>query len=160
MAKVLYPGSFDPVTFGHLDLINRIYNLFDEIIVAVVVNPTKQSLLTVSQRVELLKLVKAKYWGDKITIITGDGLLADLIMRYKVEALVKGVRNTLDFEYELPMSSINEKLTKIPTVLVPSSPEYSYISSSRLKEVFSLGGDVSYMAPTEVIECLKENISK
>ena len=150
--KILIPGSFDPPTNGHIDVINRCSKIFTEIIVGVVVNPSKDSLFTRTERSEMLD----KIFNEKqnIKIESFEGLLVDFASKHNVDAIVKGLRAMTDFDYEFQMAQANFTLASYETIFIPSSPEYGYLSSSMVKEIHSYGGDVSSLVPAEVLKSL------
>jgi pantetheine-phosphate adenylyltransferase len=139
------PGSFDPVTNGHLDIIGRASRLFDEVIVAVLINKSKSSLFTVDERIEMLTEVTADYGNVKIDSF--HGLLVDFCRDRGVQVIVKGLRAVSDFDYELQMGQMNLSLAEVETLFMPTNPLYSYLSSSLVKEVATYGGDVSALVP-------------
>ena len=145
MTKVVCPGSFDPVTNGHLDIIERSAHLFDEVVVAVLVNPNKQGLFTIDERLALLD--KATSHLPNVSTDSFSGLLVDFCTQNRVDAIVKGLRAVTDFDYELQMAQMNGSLTEVDTVFIPTSPEYSFLASSLVKEVAKHGGDVSGLIP-------------
>ncbi len=150
MASIaLVPGSFDPVTLGHLDIIERAARHFDTLIVAVIRNPQKaNSLFTLEERQELLAECLAHLPNIRIEFFKG--LLVDFAKEHDASAIVKGLRAVSDFEYELQMAQMNQRLSGIDTFFVSTSPQYSFLSSSLVKEVARFGGDVSSMVPTVV----------
>lgn len=152
MTKVVCPGSFDPVTNGHLDIIGRADRLFDEVTVAVLVNESKRGLFPVEERLELLREVTKEF--DNVIIDTFDGLLVDFCTARGIAAIVKGLRAVSDFDYELQMAQMNSNLTDVDTLFIPTSPEYSFLASSLVKEVAKHGGDVSGLVPPLVLEHL------
>ncbi len=153
MAIALCPGSFDPVTFGHVDIIERTARHFDEVIVAIIRNPQKtQSLFTLEERQEML--AEELEHLDNIRLEVFKGLLVDFARQRGADAIVKGLRAVSDFDYELQMAQMNQKLTDIDTFFLSTSPEYSYLSSSLVKEVARFGGDVSEMVPERVVKRL------
>jgi pantetheine-phosphate adenylyltransferase len=152
------PGSFDPVTNGHIDIIGRAAALFDEVVVAVGVNKSKQRLFTAEERIEMLSEVCAPY--DNVRIDSFDGLLTDFCKEHDVRAIVKGLRAVSDFDYELQMAQMNSSLAGIETVFVPTSPEYSFLASSLVKEVAAFGGDVSSLVPATVLERLTVRLAE
>jgi pantetheine-phosphate adenylyltransferase len=155
LATALCPGSFDPVTLGHVDIIERSARHFDEVIVAVIRNPQKtQSLFSLEERQELLK--ESLSHLDNIRIEFFKGLLVDFAKEHGAEAIVKGLRAVSDFDYELQMAQMNQRLTGIDTFFLSTSPQYSFLSSSLVKEVAKYGGDVSGMVPPLVNERLLE----
>ncbi|HQR33433.1 MAG TPA: pantetheine-phosphate adenylyltransferase [Blastocatellia bacterium] len=150
--RAIYPGTFDPLTNGHLDIISRAATLFDEVIVALLVNPGKNPMFSVSERVEILnEVLKPKL--PQVSIETFEGLLVEYCRQRQVNAIIRGVRSVKDYEYELPMVLMNRKLNPdVETVLLIASEENSYISSSLIKEVYSLGGAIEGLVPSLVIE--------
>lgn len=152
MTHVLCPGSFDPPTLGHLDVVDVATRLFDRVTVAVVINPAKTGLFTVPERLELLREVTTGWPG--VMIDSFDGLLVDYCARQGIDAIVKGFRSPGDVEYEQTMAHMNAHLASIPTLLIPSAPEYSFVSSSLVKQVASYGGDVSALVSPVVEEAL------
>ncbi|NRQ51361.1 pantetheine-phosphate adenylyltransferase [Aeromicrobium stalagmiti] len=145
MTKVVCPGSFDPVTNGHLDIVERSARLFDEVVVAVLVNESKQGLFTIEERLELLS--EATKHLPNVSTASFKGLLVDFCTANGVDAIVKGLRAVTDFDYELQMAQMNGSLTEVDTVFIPTSPEYSFLASSLVKEVAKHGGDVSGLIP-------------
>ena len=152
--KVLIPGSFDPPTNGHIDVITRCLKVFDEVLVGVIVNPSKESLFTTDTRSEMLNEVFNN--NKNITIKSFEGLLVDFAKENKVKAIVKGLRAMTDFDYELQMAQMNFNLADFETIFIPTSPEYGYVSSSLVKEIHSYGGDVSELVPDNVSKRLKD----
>lgn len=148
MHRVVYPGSFDPVTNGHVDVLQRATQLFDQVIVALGMNPSKSGLFSPDERLSMLRTETESY--PNVELATFDGLLVDFCHQREALAIVKGLRVTGDFEFELQMAQMNFRLTGVQTVLMPTSPEYSYLSSSLVKEVAAYGGDVSGLVPEEV----------
>jgi len=157
MHKAVCPGSFDPVTNGHLDVFARAAHLADEVVVAVLVNRTKQSLFTVEERIEMLREVTRPY--KNITIDSFDGLLVDYCRTHGVQAIVKGLRAISDFDYELQMAQMNYRLSRVETLFISTNPEYGYLSSSLIKEVARFGGDVSGSVPDTVLRRLNDKFS-
>ena len=156
MPKALIPGSFDPVTFGHLDVIERTARLFDHVLVVVVANPGKAPpLFALDERQQMLAEVTA-HLGD-VEVGAFEGLLVDFAMANGVDAIVKGLRAVSDFDFELQMAQVNERMSGIPTVFFPTAPEHSFLSSSLVREVARFGGDVSSMVPAPVAQRLKEH---
>ena len=155
MATALCPGSFDPVTHGHLDIIERTARHFDKVIVAVIRNPQKaQSLFTLEERQEMLKEVTSHLPNVSIDFFTG--LLVEFAKEHAANAIVKGLRAVSDFDYELQMAQMNQQLSGIDTFFISTSPQYSFLSSSLVREVAKFGGDVSSMVPPVVAERLDE----
>jgi pantetheine-phosphate adenylyltransferase len=153
--RAVCPGSFDPVTNGHLDIIGRAANLYDEVVVAVLVNQSKSSLFGVDERIELLRSVTAR-WAN-VRIDSFRGLLVDYCRRHDIPVIVKGLRAVSDFDYELQMAQMNRGLAGIDTMFMPTNPEYSFLASSLVKEIARWGGDVSALVPPEVLVLLKEH---
>ena len=155
VATALCPGSFDPVTLGHLDIIERTTRHFDEVIVAVIRNPQKsQSLFTLEERQEMLHEVTSHL--DNIEIDFFKGLLVDFAKDKGAQAIVKGLRAVSDFDYELQMAQMNQRLSGIDTFFISTSPQHSFLSSSLVREVARFGGDVSSMVPPLVAKRLAE----
>ncbi len=146
------PGSFDPVTHGHLDVIGRAAGLFDEVVVAVGVNPSKSRLFSPDERLDMLGQACATW--DNVRVAGFTGLLTDFCQQRGIVAIVKGLRAVSDFDYELQMAQMNSSLAPVETVFVPTSPEYSFLASSLVKEVAAFGGDVSGLVPPHVLERL------
>jgi pantetheine-phosphate adenylyltransferase len=155
VATALCPGSFDPVTYGHLDIIERTARHFDDVIVAVIRNPQKTaSLFTLEERQEMLGEEIAHL--DNVRILFFKGLLVEFAKQHGAEAIVKGLRAVSDFDYELQMAQMNQQLSGIDTFFISTSPQYSFLSSSLVREVARFGGDVSGMVPPKVAERLTE----
>ncbi len=155
MHRAVCPGSFDPVTNGHLDIIERAARLFDEVVIAIGVNPRKSGLFSVDERVEMLNASTSSL--PNVSVATFTGLLVDFCREREAKAIVKGVR-VVDFEYEVQMAQMNHRLTGVETVLLPTSAEYAFLSSSLVKEVASYGGDVSGLMPDDVLRRLTERL--
>ena len=158
MTNVVCPGSFDPVTNGHMDIVERASNLFDEVTVAVLVNETKQGLFTIEERLDMLREVTAKFDNVKVDFFTG--LLVDFCAEHDITAIVKGLRAVTDFDYELQMAQMNSSLTDVDTIFIPTTPEYCFLASSLVKEVAKHGGDVSGLVPDLVFERLRTKLAK
>lgn len=158
MRKVVCPGSFDPITFGHLDIIERASKHFDEVVIAVLVNKTKQTLFTVEERIEMIKEVTGKY--KNVSVDSWSGLLVDYCSNNEISAIVKGLRAVTDFDYEIQMSQINLQLKGIETMFISTAPEHSFVSSSLVKEVSSYGGDVSKYVPAEILNRLNKRLAR
>ena len=157
----VYPGSFDPLTKGHVDIINRGARLFDRIVVAILVNPDKAPLFSAEERVSIAEVVFKDL--PNVEIETFDGLLVDYAGRRGANVIVRGLRAISDFEYESQMALMNRRLNKvIETVFMMPAEPYTYVSSRLVKEVFSLGGSISGLVPSTVEERLlaKKNIKK
>ncbi|MFZ2955462.1 MAG: pantetheine-phosphate adenylyltransferase [Candidatus Ozemobacteraceae bacterium] len=154
MRIALYPGSFDPFTYGHLDILERSCKLFDKIIVAVLLNPTKQCLLSAEKRVELIK--QAVVDKENVTVDQFNGLLVDFCKKVGACAVIRGLRAVSDYEYELQMTNVNKQLApNIETVFMMSSSQYSFLSSSIVREVARYGGNLESMVSPHVTEELK-----
>lgn len=154
--RAIYPGTFDPLTNGHVDIIARACHLFDEVIVALLVNPGKLPLFNVQERIEILnEAVKSRF--SQVSIETFSGLLVDFARQRQAHAIIRGIRSFKDYEYELPMVLMNRRLNpEVETVLLVASEENSYVSSSLIKEVFTLGGSIEGLVPETVIERMKQ----
>ena len=157
MRRAACPGSFDPVTNGHIDIVNRASQLFDEVVVAVGVNKSKNRLFSPDERIDMLREACAGY--DNVTVDGFSGLLTDFCTERGIHAIVKGLRAVSDFDYELQMAQMNTSLSGIETVFVPTSPEYSFLASSLVKEVATFGGDVSGLVPPHVLARLTERLA-
>ena len=157
MIRAIYPGSFDPVTLGHLDIIERASKIYDELLVGVLGNNTKSPLFSVDERVTMLKEVTKHL--DNVKIISSDGLLVDAAKENDVQVIVRGLRAITNFEYELQMAQTNRMLNKdIDTMFLTTSVEYSFLSSTTVKEIAHFGGDVSKFLPACVVDRLKEKM--
>jgi pantetheine-phosphate adenylyltransferase len=153
----LVPGTFDPVTNGHLDIVQRAAALFDRVVVAVVENPGKNPLFEVQERVAMLH--EAVGGMNNVDVTSFSGLLVDEARARGITTIVKGLRAVTDFDYELQMAQMNRHLAEIETCFVPTSPKWSYLSSSLVKEVARFGGDVSGLVPEHVVRRLKERFA-
>jgi len=152
--KALYPGSFDPVTYGHIDLIKRAVEIFGELIVAVAHNPHKRPLFSVKERVSMLKRATEDING--VSVVDFDGLVVDYARKHKTKVLIRGLRMISDFEYEFQMALTNRKFNaQVETIFLMPHESYSYISSKLLKEASSLGADLSSFVPDFVEKALK-----
>ncbi|HLG00366.1 MAG TPA: pantetheine-phosphate adenylyltransferase [Acidimicrobiia bacterium] len=159
MATALCPGSFDPVTNGHLDIIERTSRYFDEVIVAVIRNPQKsEALFTLEERQEMLREVTAHL--DNVSVDSFKGLLVEFAKEHRADAIVKGLRAVSDFDYELQMAQMNQNLTGIDTFFISTNPKYSFLASSLVREVARFGGDVSSMVPAVVMKRLVERFGE
>ncbi|GAA4520496.1 MULTISPECIES: pantetheine-phosphate adenylyltransferase [Nonomuraea] len=156
MRRVVCPGSFDPITNGHLDIIARAARLYDEVVVAVLINIEKSSLFTVDERIEILQTVTKEY--SNVKVLKFHGLLVDFCKQNDIPAIVKGIRVVSDFDYELQMAQLNYRLSGVETLFMPTNPEYSFLSSSRVKEIARYGGDVSGLVPDLVHKLLVERL--
>jgi len=154
--RCVCPGSFDPVTNGHLDVISRASALYDEVTVAVLVNTSKKGLFDVSERMDMLTQVTADM--GNVVVDSFHGLLVDHCRERGIPVVVKGLRAVSDFDYELQMAQMNHRLTGLETLFVATNPEYSFLSSSLVKEVASFGGDVGGLVPDLVLERLAARV--
>ena len=155
MTTAVCPGSFDPVTYGHLDIITRAAKLFDKLVVAVALNPGKQPLFSIEERVDLMRGFLADY--PNIEVRAFNGLTVDLAKEYNAQSIVRGLRVVSDFENEFRMALTNQKLAcQIETIFLMTKAEYSFISSTTVREVASFGGPLSSLVPPLVEEKLKE----
>ena len=157
MLRAIYPGSFDPVTYGHLDIILRSSKIVDELVVGVLMNKAKMPLFSVEERVKMLEEVTTGL--PNVKIIPFEGLLVDFAKEMNAKVVVRGLRAITDFEYELQMSQTNHKLApEVETMFLTTSLEYSYLSSTIVKEVAAFGGDISQFVPKTVIDRIKEKM--
>ncbi len=157
MSKACCPGSFDPMTNGHLDIFRRAAKIFDELVITVVVNPNKQGMFSIDERIALIEENVADLPG--VTVDRWTGLLVDYAEQNGVACILKGLRNATDFDYELPMAGMNQHLTGVETAFLTTAPQYSYVSSSLVKEVAKLGGDVSALIPPNVQKAVAAKLS-
>lgn len=155
----VYPGTFDPVTFGHLDLVRRSLRIFDELIVAIAANPKKSPLFSLDERIAMFRQVLGK---SRNVVIEGfDGLLVDYVKKKRASGIIRGLRAVSDFEYEMQMALMNRRLdTGIETVFLMPSEEYSFITSTIVKEAASYGGDVSSLVPKAVVGKLRKKFGR
>ncbi|MFN7947807.1 MAG: pantetheine-phosphate adenylyltransferase [Blastocatellia bacterium] len=158
--RAIYPGTFDPVTNGHLDIIERACRLFDEVIVAILINPGKNPMFTLDERIAILNEVLNSRF-PQVQVDTFDGLLVDYAARHQAHAVVRGIRAISDYEYELQMALMNRRLNpSVETVFMMSHEDYSYVSSRLIKEVFILGGSVDGLVPELVIERMRAKLGR
>ena len=153
MKRAVCPGSFDPITFGHLDIIARASNHFDQVVVAVLENRTKSSLFTVAERIEMIRETVADL--PNVIVDSWSGLLVDYCKSNSITTIVKGLRAVTDFDYELQMAQLNLQASGVETMLMATAPAYSFLSSSIVKELAHYGGDVSSMIPANVNTAIK-----
>jgi len=160
MSKIgVYPGSFDPVTFGHLDIIKRSLNIFDELIVAVLENPRKKTIFTLDERLELLN-VSLKDAG-RIKIYKFSGLLVDFMQKHNANVIIRGLRVVSDYEYEYQMALLNNKLNhSMDTIFLMAHSQFAFLSSTNVRELASLGGSIKDMVPEFVEKKIKEKFKK
>jgi pantetheine-phosphate adenylyltransferase len=156
MRRAVCPGSFDPITNGHLDVIERASKFFDEVIVAVGINASKQRLFEPEERVEMIR--EACLGIPNVKVDTFEGLIVDFCKAHGVQAIVKGLRAVSDFDYELQMGQMNRSLAEVDTLFMPADPHYSFLSSSLVKEVATYGGDVSGLVPEAVLTRLQKRL--
>lgn len=156
MSTAVFPGSFDPVTTGHVDLIRRASRMFDRLVVGVLVNSAKQPLFSKEERVAMLREITADQ--DNIEVSSFEGLLVDFVKKQHADAIVRGLRTPGDFEYELPLAQANHKLSvQADTIFLASAPEYSYISSSAVRELLRYQADISGYVPETVLRYMREH---
>jgi pantetheine-phosphate adenylyltransferase len=156
--KALYPGTFDPPTNGHVDLIQRGAKIFDHLTVAILVNPVKNPLFTVEERVEMLQEVAIAI--GNVTVATFDGMMVDFARQQGATAVLRGIRAISDYEHEFQMALMNRRLApEIETVFLQPAGRYSFVSSRMVKEVFSFGGDVTGLVPPNVLKRLRARIN-
>ncbi|AEH50927.1 pantetheine-phosphate adenylyltransferase [Pseudothermotoga thermarum] len=159
MKKAVYPGSFDPITNGHLDIIQRALKIFDELWVVVLVNPKKSALFTIQERVDMIKHL-VKDWQN-VHVDSYEGLLVDYLKSKNITTIVRGLRAVTDFQYELEMAMANKQLwDEVETVFLVTDKKYCYLSSSLVKEVAWMGGDVSEWVPPIVIDYMKKKLNR
>jgi pantetheine-phosphate adenylyltransferase len=156
MRRAVCPGSFDPITNGHLDVIERASKFFDEVVVAVGINVSKNRLFEPEERVEMIREATASV--PNVTVDTFSGLIVDFCKAHGVQAIVKGLRAVSDFDYELQMGQMNRSLADVDTLFMPADPHYSFLSSSLVKEVATYGGDVAGLVPEAVLRRLRERL--
>ena len=158
MTKAIYPGSFDPVTKGHLDIIIRSSKIMNHLTVAVLENPRKVATFDIEKRVEMLKLVTKPY--PNVNVEYYEGLLIDYAQQKKIDIIIKGLRAISDFEFEFQMALVNQKLNpSIETLFMMTNSKYSYLSSSIVKEIAALNGDISSLVPPEVYDIILDKFN-
>lgn len=157
--KALITGSFDPMTMGHLNIIERASGLFDELTVGIILNPSKKSFFTLEEREEMIRETLAHLGNIKVDSFSG--LLANYVNENGYNVIVRGLRSSVDFDYELQMAQMNDRLFNegVETVLLMSDPKYSFISSSVIKEVHSLGGPIDGLVPDGIYERMKQKLA-
>lgn len=148
MRRAVCPGSYDPVTHGHLDIISRAAGLFDEVVVAVLINKRKRGLFDVDERMQMLREVTGHL--PNVRVDSWHGLLVDYCRKHDIGAIAKGLRAVSDFDYELQMAQMNQQLSGVETLFMSTNPLYSFLSSSLVKEVATYGGDVAHLLPEPV----------
>ncbi|MEV6607805.1 pantetheine-phosphate adenylyltransferase [Kutzneria sp. NPDC051319] len=158
MRRAVSPGSYDPVTNGHLDIVTRAADVFDEVIVTVMINKSKKTMFTVDERMEMIRDVTAHL--PNVRVDSWHGLLVDYCRANDVKAIVKGLRAISDFDYELQMAQMNHRLSGVETLFMPTNPEYSFLSSSLVKEVATYHGDVAHLLPELVHQRLTARLAE
>jgi pantetheine-phosphate adenylyltransferase len=159
MQTAIYPGSFDPITIGHMDMIRRAAKMFDRVVVCIVVNPAKHPSFTVEERLDQVKRVTASI--PNVSVDTWTGLLVDYAAKYENPIVVRGLRALSDFEYEFMMSLTNKKLyPKMETMFLASDERYMYLSSTTVREIASYGGDISGFVPAEILDELMKKLDR
>ncbi|WP_461083024.1 pantetheine-phosphate adenylyltransferase [Streptomyces deserti] len=158
MRRAVCPGSFDPITNGHLDIIARASRLYDEVYVAVMINQSKKGLFEIDERMDLIREVTAEY--ENVRVESFHGLLVDFCKQRDIPAIVKGLRAVSDFDYELQMAQMNNGLSGVETLFIPTNPTYSFLSSSLVKEVANWGGDISHLVPSAVLDALARKLKR
>ena len=158
MSIAIYPGSFDPITNGHMDIIKRGAKVFDKVIVGVLVNVDKKHLFEIDERVKLIDRVTKDI--ENVEVVSFNGLLVDLLKEYNANVILKGLRNSTDFEYEMQMAYINKELdSSVETICMMSSPENLHISSSGVKQIAKFGGNIEGLVPKEIISDILSRIN-
>ncbi|MEO5874036.1 MAG: pantetheine-phosphate adenylyltransferase [Streptosporangiaceae bacterium] len=158
MRRVVCPGSFDPVTNGHLDIISRASSLYDEVVVMVSINMAKKNLFTVDERVELIRAVTQEYGNIKVDSF--HGLTVDYCKAHDIPVIVRGLRAVTDFDYELQIAQMNHRMAGVETLFMATNPLYAFLSSSLMKEVVQWGGDIAGLVPDLIHERLIERLNQ
>ncbi|TNC22448.1 pantetheine-phosphate adenylyltransferase [Amycolatopsis alkalitolerans] len=158
MVRAVCPGSYDPVTNGHLDIIERAAKLFDEVVVAVLINKNKRGMFTIDERLEMLTEITRGL--PNVRVDSWHGLLVDYCRHHGIAAIAKGLRSVSDFDYELQMAQMNRELSGVETLLMSNNPQYGFVSSSLVKEVATYGGDVKNLVPGVVFERLTAKLAE
>ncbi|GAA3834889.1 MULTISPECIES: pantetheine-phosphate adenylyltransferase [Amycolatopsis] len=158
MRRAVCPGSYDPVTNGHLDIIERAAKLFDEVVVAVMINKSKKGMFTIEERLDMLREITAHL--PNVRVDSWHGLLVDYCRQHDIAAIAKGLRSVSDFDYELQMAQMNRELSGVETLLMSNNPAYGFVSSSLVKEVATYGGDVKNLVPDVVFERLTAKLAE
>jgi pantetheine-phosphate adenylyltransferase len=159
MSRAIYPGSFDPVTFGHLDIIERSSKMFDEVIIGVLCNSAKKSLFTVEERVDMIRKMTDKY--DNVKVMSFEGLLIDFAKKVDATIIIRGLRAVTDFDYEIQIAQTNKvEYDKLETIFMATSLQYSYLSSTIVREFASYGGDISRFVPEEIVPLVEDKFKK
>ncbi|RMI34696.1 pantetheine-phosphate adenylyltransferase [Streptomyces triticirhizae] len=158
LRRAVCPGSFDPITLGHLDIVARAAQLYDVVHIAVMINKSKQGLFTIDERIALIEETLSDHGNIKVESF--HGLLVDYCRQRDIPAIVKGLRAVSDFDYELQMAQMNNGLSGVETLFMPTNPAYSFLSSSLVKEVAAWGGDVSHLVPEPVLRELRRKLAR
>ncbi|MBR1572664.1 MAG: pantetheine-phosphate adenylyltransferase [Lachnospiraceae bacterium] len=159
MSRAIYPGSFDPVTFGHLDIIERSSKMFDEVIIGVLCNSAKNSLFTVDERVDMIRKMTEHY--DNVKVMSFEGLLIDFAKKVDATIIIRGLRAVTDFDYEIQIAQTNKvEYDKLETIFMATSLQYSYLSSTVVREFASYGGDISRFVPAEIVPMVEDKFKK
>ena len=154
MKKAIYPGSFDPITYGHLDIIQRSAKVFDQVVIGVLNNSEKHSLFSVEERVEMIKMLTSQY--ENVTVASFDGLLVDYAKSIDANIVIRGLRAVTDFEYEIQIAQTNKvEYPELETIFMTTALNYSYLSSTIVREFASYGGDISRFVPKEIIPLIQ-----
>ena len=155
--KVIYPGSFDPITIGHLDIIKRLNNMFDEVVIAILINEAKHSLFSIKERKQLIEKDIEEYKLENVKVKTFEGLLVDFAKKENSKIIARGIRAIADYEYEITIAQFNTELyPDLETIFLLSDPKFSFISSSGIRELASFGGDVSKFVSKNVKKAIYE----
>lgn len=155
--KVIYPGSFDPITIGHLDIIKRLNNMFDEVVIAILINEAKHSLFSIKERKQLIEKDIEEYKLENVKVKTFEGLLVDFAKKENSKIVARGIRTIADYEYEMNIAQFNTELyPDLETIFLLSDPKFSFISSSGIRELASFGGDVSKFVSKNVKKAIYE----
>jgi len=158
MRRAVCPGSYDPVTNGHLDIIERSAKLFDEVVVAVMINKSKKGMFSIEERMEMLRDITGHL--PNVRVDSWHGLLVEYCRQHEIQAITKGLRSVSDFDYELQMAQMNRELSGVETLLMSNNPAYGFVSSSLVKEVATYGGDVKNLVPGPVFEKLHAKLAE
>ncbi len=153
MNKAVYPGSFDPITYGHIDVIKRSSKIFDEVIVVVLSNCEKKSVFSIDEKIEMIKLSLQDV--ENVKVISYEGLTTDIVKAENASTIIRGIRNTTDFEYEYMLSQIYKTQANVETIFIPTSKEYIYLSSTVVRDYAAYHGDLSKFVPEEIIPIIE-----
>ena len=158
MTLAVYPGTFDPLTLGHQDILKRACRLFDGVILAIAASPSKKPLFSLEERIQLAQ--QALVDLPQVQVRGFEGLLVDFMQEHQAQVVLRGLRSGADFDYELPLAQLNRSLTGVDSVFLPPSPELSFIASSLVREVASLGGRVDHLVQPEIAEALQQKFNR